>query len=124
MEIQKTDDSKTGTASQSKKQKLEKPGLIKKLDLETAKSLKQLKDKINKKNFGRKIKDAEIISVSLGLIANEHIKALQETTLTERDRLNLAHEEYVKTNGKVSLDQFIGLLIRGLASQGNKTLEK
>ena len=124
METQQTNDSSSKNQHQVKKVKTEKTSVLKKLDPETGKILKQLKDKINKKSFGRSIRDTEIISLSLGLISQEHIQRLQEATLTEKDRLHIAHEDYVKENGKITLDQFIGILIRGQISQTNKTLEK
>jgi len=83
----------------------------KKLDSESVRLLAQLKEKANKKNFGRKIRDSEIISVALKLVGPIHIKELQETSYTHKDRLALAHEEYQKINGKISLDAFIGKLL-------------
>lgn len=124
METTTNTDSSSKNQHQSKKVKTEKVSVLKKLDPETGKLLKQMKDRINKKSYGRNIRDTEIISVGLGLISQDHILKLQESTLSEKDRLNIAHEEYVKVNGKISLDQFIGLLIRGQLGQKNKSLEQ
>jgi len=124
VETQQTNDSSTKNQHQVKKVKTEKTSILKKLAPETGKVLKLLKDKINKKNYGRSIKDTEIISLSLSLISAAHIQKLQESTLSEKDRLHIAHEDYVKENGKITLDQFIGLLIRGQISQNNKSLEQ
>ncbi|MCE3009737.1 MAG: hypothetical protein LW875_03900 [Proteobacteria bacterium] len=92
---------------------------LKKLDPETAKTLLALKEKANKKNFGRKIRDTEIIAKALTLIEPTHLEELQEATLSEKDRLLMAHEEFVKQNGKISLDQFIGKLLKGEISVTN-----
>lgn len=124
METQSTNDSSSKNQHQVKKVKTEKTSVLKKLDPETGKILKLLKDKINKKSYGRSIRDTEIISLSLSLICPDHIQKLQESTLSEKDRLHIAHEDYVKENGKITLDQFIGILIRGQIGQTNKTLEK
>lgn len=86
---------------------------LKKLDQETAKLLAQLKDKVNKKSFGRKVKDSEIIRVAIQLVGASEIEKLQESTYSEQDRLRMVHEKYQKQNGKISLDQFIGKLMRG-----------
>lgn len=83
----------------------------KKLDPESVKLLSQLKEKANKKTFGRKIRDSEIIAIALKLVSSEHIKELQETSYTHKDRLALAHEDFQRTNGKISLDAFIGKLL-------------
>lgn len=92
---------------------VKRKNVLKKLDLESAKLLASLKDKANKKSYGRKIKDSEIICKALGLLQAQHLAELQEATLSEKDRLHMAHEEFVKQNGKISLDQFIGRLLKG-----------
>ena len=102
-------------AAENKKPKKEinkKHNQLKKIDLETARTLEQIKDKVNKKSFGRKIRDTEIIHIALGQINSDIIKHLQESTYSEKDRLAMAHEEYQKKHGKLSLDQFIGLLLK------------
>lgn len=108
IEQQTRDETKKGSKKETKK-----INQLKKLDLETIRLLNSIKDRANKKNFGRKVKDTEIISAALRLISSEHIKELQELTLSERDRLAMAHEEFQKANGKISLDQFIGKLLKG-----------
>lgn len=100
-------------ADAGKKLVTKKQNALKKLDLDSVRLLVALRDKANKKNFGRKVKDSEIIGASLKLITSEHLKELQEVTYSEQDRLNMAHEKYQKENGKISLDQFIGKIIRG-----------
>lgn len=95
---------------------------LKKLDQDTTKVLQQLKERANKKSFGRKVRDGEIIAVALSLVTTEHLQKLQESTYSEKDRLHLAHEEYVKANGRITLDQFIGLLIRGEISSQKRNL--
>ncbi len=96
-----------------KKDPIKRQSILKKLDPETAKALQSLKDKANKKSFGRKVRDCEIIQVALKQVSPEHIKELQEATLSEKDRLALAHEEYQKQHGKTTMDQFIGKLLKG-----------
>lgn len=87
--------------------------VLKKLDPDAAKVLQVLKDRANKKSFGRKVRDSEILSLGLSLLNAGHIQQLQNQTLSEKDRLHMAHEEYQKANGKVSMDQFIGKLLNG-----------
>lgn len=94
------------------KPKDKKQSVVKKLDPNTAKLLTSIKERTNKKAFGRKVRDAEIIAAGLGLIGEDHIKDLQTQTYTEKDHLNIAHADFVKAHGKISLDQFIGKLLR------------
>lgn len=111
---------KSSTSSKRNKETKEKsqknPSTVKKLDLETIKLLSNLKDRANKKDLGRKIRDAEIIYLGLTLIESHHLEALKESTYSEQDRLMLAHNEFQKANGKITLDQFIGKLLRGEVS--------
>lgn len=85
----------------------------KKVDPETNRLLQTIKDKVNKKNFGRSITDSEILIIALKQIQPQHILELQESTFSEKDRLHIAHDDYTKAHGKITLDQFIGKLIRG-----------
>jgi hypothetical protein len=107
--------------NKNKKEPLKKSIILKKIDQDTSKLLNQLKDRANKKEFGRKVKDSEIISLALKQITPDHIKLLQEDTFSQKDRLAIAHEDYQKENGKLSQDQFIGKLLRGEISLKKRT---
>ncbi len=100
-EVQKNQDIKA-----AKKVVVKRLSVLKKLDPETAKILLQIKERANKKAFGRKVKDVELIALGLTLITPDHLRQLQEATYSERDRLRMVHEDYQKANGKISLDQF------------------
>lgn len=108
------------TIDQEKAKKPKGLSLIKKLDAKTAASLASLRDKANKKSYGRKVKDTEIIALGLQLIGQADIQALQQRTLSAKDRVNLAHEEYSKAHGRVSLDQFLDKLLKGEISVNQK----
>ena len=99
--------------SKAEKSVKEKIKFLKKLDPETAKLLASLKEKANRKSYGRKVTDSEILAVAVSLVKPEHLKLLQDQTLSEQDRLKIAHEEFQKKNGKLTLDQFVGKLLRG-----------
>lgn len=110
----------TATEKPRKKESLKKEIFLKKIDSETFKLLQQIKDRANKKLIGRKIKDGEIISLALKLINADQIKELQELTYSEKDRLALAHDEYQKKNGKLTIEQFISKLLNGEILTKNK----
>lgn len=57
------------------------------------------------------IRDSEIINLGLKQLSQDHLLLLQEATLTGKDRLAIAHENYQKTHGKITLDQFIAKLV-------------
>lgn len=100
------------TTKANKRVPQKKSNVLKKIDSESARIFDQIKERINKKPHGRKIRDWEILAVAIKQINSDHIKELQVQTYSERDRLSLAHEEYQKTHGKIGLDQFIDKLLR------------
>ena len=107
----------TEKTSEKKTPLAKRKNVLKKVDLESAKLLANLKERANKKLYGRKIRDGEILAKALSLVEHKHLAELQEVTLSEKDRLYMAHEDFVKQNGKISLDQFIGKLLKGEISQ-------
>lgn len=80
-----------------------RPDTRKKLILELSKA--------NKKDFGRRIKPDDLISLGLSLIEPEHIKGLQEKSLSNADRLDRDYRLYVQKNGPISKDEYLGLLL-------------
>ena len=77
---------------------------------ETQRDLNRLLDKVNKKQFGKKIKINQIIAISIKLICDEHIKKLQQSSLTNADKIEMQYREYVRQNGAISKDNFLGKL--------------
>lgn len=96
-----------------KKPQIKRTLMLKKVDLDTAKQIQQFKDRVNKKTFGRKVKDSEVLALAVSLLGTEHVLKLQESTYSEKDRLSMIHEDYQKAHGKLSLEQFIGKILRG-----------
>ena len=124
METSLTSDSSSKKSQQVKKVTKVSMTNVKKLDSETTKFLSSLKEKINKKHFGRKIRDSEIIGIALKKITPEDIKMLQELTYGERDIIAIAHEKYVKQNGRITLNEYLGKLVRGeISVQNTKDLD-
>lgn len=93
---------------------------LKKMSLETAKAITVIRDKANKKDYGRKVRDSEVLAMAVSLITDKEISLLQEATYSEQDRLKMVHSEYVKSSGsRLSLDDFIGKLLRGEINQNS-----
>ncbi|WP_413942678.1 hypothetical protein [Bdellovibrio sp. HCB-162] len=108
------------TKDKETKEKITKKSVLKKLETETAKLLEALKATANKKEFGRKIRDSEIIHIGLTLVKPEHLEGLKESTYSEKDRLQIVYLEYQKEHGKLTLDQFIGKLLNGEVIRGSE----
>ncbi len=75
------------------------------------KKLSNILSKANKKDYGKRVLAMEIIESALDLIQDHHIKKLQENSLSNTDRLEIKFREYVKKNGKISKDDFLGILM-------------
>lgn len=97
--------------AEAKKKKRE--ATMKALDPEVAKALTALREKANKKNFGRPIRDSEIIEVALPYVTGEDLKRLQLRTVRDKDRVKAAFSTYQKKRGKLPMERFLSLLIAG-----------
>lgn len=109
--MEKADNGEGKVVLRPKSKKAKHP--LKAVTPESAKVLSQLREKANKKNFGRPVKECEIIEVALGLVTVEHLRELQERTVRPKDRVRAAFAAYQKTHGKVSLDEFMARLLAG-----------
>ncbi len=76
------------------------------------KKLTALLSKANKKDFGKRIKATDLIEVALELIQDTHIKQIQEQSLSNADLLEIRFREYTKNNGKISKDEYLGILMK------------
>lgn len=83
---------------------------------ETAKVVQDLLKKLNKKDFGRRVRADELISLAVTLVTPEHHKQLQDATLSEHDRVKREFREHCSKNGNISFEQYIGELRRKAAA--------
>ncbi|HEX7676320.1 MAG TPA: hypothetical protein VF412_19250 [Bdellovibrio sp.] len=99
--------------------------------IETRKRLLSELAKINKKSFGRKVRVDQILNLLLDLLKQEHIQKLQDGSLSNADRIEMSYRDYIKKNGNVSKDEFLGILLKqeslsslsGAAFVDEKTLQ-
>jgi hypothetical protein len=80
---------------------------------ETRKKILSELSKINKKDYGRKITIDDFVALAIGLVDAKHIEALQQRSLTNTDRLELEYRAYVKAQGSITKDDYLGKLMRG-----------
>jgi len=69
--------------------------------------------KINKKDFGRKVRVDAYIKLAISKLTQDDFKKLQDDSLTQADRLEMQYREYVKRHGQVTKDQFLGIVLDG-----------
>ena len=72
---------------------------------------KALLKKANEKDLGRTIKFDELFALAIGLVRDEHLKMLQERSLTNEDRRELLRQKYIEVRGPVTRDEFTGLMM-------------
>lgn len=78
----------------------------------TAKAIKALLQKVNKKPYGKKVKPDDLIQKSISLLSDEHLEEIKQATMSNSDRLEVAYQEYCKANGVISKDEYFGLLLK------------
>jgi Rps23 Pro-64 3,4-dihydroxylase Tpa1-like proline 4-hydroxylase len=75
------------------------------------KTATSLLNEANLKKQGRKIKLDQLIELAMSLITPEHIKMLQEQSLTNEDRKEILRQKYVSIRGPISKDEFTGFIM-------------
>ena len=67
--------------------------------------------RLNKKDLGRHVRADEVVALALSLLEAKHYTQLQDATLSNSDRLERRYREYVKKDGAITTDEFIGKLL-------------
>lgn len=65
----------------------------------------------NKKKLGRKIKLDHVLVIALDLLTNEHIRKLQDQSLSNEDRKEQLRQRYIEARGPISRDEFTGFML-------------
>jgi Rps23 Pro-64 3,4-dihydroxylase Tpa1-like proline 4-hydroxylase len=88
----------------------QKPKSIR-INSEVQKKVERLLLSANKKKAGRKIKVDQLLSLALDLVSDEHIKKLQEQSLSNEDRKEQLRQRYIEIRGPISRDEFTGFML-------------
>lgn len=80
---------------------------------DTRKRVVQEVTKLNKKEFGRKIRMDDYVAFALTLVTSEHHSALQEASLSHKDRFERDYNAYVAQNGMITKDEYLGKRLNG-----------
>ncbi len=78
---------------------------------ETKRRIQNELARVNKKDFGKRVKADALIGRALGLLTEQHIKELQDASLSNADRLEMLYRDHVKQHGATTKDDFLGTLI-------------
>ena len=98
-----------------KKSKASKPAPYTSVHMrkETKKRISADLARVNKKDFGRTIRADEYLTLAVSLITPEHLQQLQETSLSNSDRLERDYRAYIAKNGQISKDEYLGKRLSG-----------
>jgi hypothetical protein len=77
----------------------------------TLRQLKSLLQTCNRKSHGKRVKPSDLISKALTLINESHIEEIQKSTYTSEDQLEIEFKKYCSTNGSISKDQFLKIIL-------------
>jgi hypothetical protein len=91
---------------------------------ETKKRLLAELAKVNKKTYGRKVRMDALILRALDSLKDSDISALQESSLSNSDRLEMAYREHAKISGSLTKDEFLGRLLSGKVSSETPVLRE
>jgi hypothetical protein len=68
--------------------------------------------KASARKLGRKVKLDDIFELAISLVTPEHLKMLQERSLTNENRVALLRQKYIEVHGQVGHDEFLGLMMQ------------
>jgi hypothetical protein len=66
---------------------------------------------INKKEHGKSVTPEQYIALAISLLSSSHVEQLKEQSLSNKDRLETEFKKYCSEHGKVTMDEFIGILL-------------
>jgi hypothetical protein len=75
--------------------------------------LEQLLKQANKDRIGRSIKADDLIWCRLALINDAHIGDIRDSALSNRDRMDLLLQSFVRDRRGATRDEFLGALLEG-----------
>ena len=79
---------------------------------ETKKKVLSELSALNKKDFGKPILAEHYISLAISLLQSEHLEKLRAQSLTAQDRFEQKYKEHCSLNGKISKDDYLGILLK------------
>lgn len=83
----------------------------------TKAKLEQLLKLANKDRVGRSIKADDLIWCGLALINDSHIAEIRDQALSNKDRLELLFQQFLKDRRGATRDDFLGELLKGRLNQ-------
>ncbi len=79
---------------------------------ETRRKILQELSRVNKKNYGKKVRVAALIEHILNKLTETDIQLLQEGSLSNGDKFQRNYEKFVAQYGAIPKDEYLGLILR------------
>lgn len=77
----------------------------------TARLLRSIVTKCNRKSHGRKVKADDVIQKSLALLEEQHFEEIKSLTYSSKDHLEIERKKYCQQHGAISKEDFLKLLL-------------
>lgn len=77
----------------------------------TARLLRSIVNKCNRKSMGRRVKVDDVLTKSLSILGSSHIEEIKESTYSSQDHLEIEFKKHRQQHGSVSKDEFIKMLL-------------
>jgi hypothetical protein len=81
------------------------------IHVDTLKKAERLLNSANKKEFGRKVRIDQLISMALDHVTDLDLRLLQEKSMTNIDRIEVLRRKYSEQKGDISKDEFAGFML-------------
>ncbi len=78
---------------------------------ETKKKILSELTNINRKELGKPVTPDQYIALAISLLTTDHVEQLKSQSLSNKDRLETQYKKYCSEYGKVTMDEFIGILL-------------
>ena len=78
----------------------------------TARSIRFILTKINKKQLGRKATIDDVVSKAILLLEDSHIEEIKSQTYSSQDQLEIQYQEYCRKNESISKEKFLEILLQ------------
>ncbi|MFK7823319.1 MAG: hypothetical protein AB8G05_04125 [Oligoflexales bacterium] len=78
----------------------------------TARHLRSILGKCNRKSYGRKVKADDVLRQALEELTDAHIEEIRQSSYSSQDRLEIEFKKYCKNHGAISKDKFLSMLLK------------
>lgn len=102
------------TDKNAKKKVTASPMVSLRVKRETKKKILAEVARVNKKDFGKRVRPEQLLEIALGLLNESHLKKLQDDSMTNADRLEFHYRSLAKQSGNLSKEDFLAHVLTKL----------